>query len=381
MSSDQPTPLLHNNSSEREFSPLDSSTIAERIRRANEQIVPAHGHTSISVRLEQSCKDVMDELEANAAASDDSTNHGNDGTPTLRRPTTLRRAASKRGSSAAASSPGSATPGETLRKLSKLNPSMHIQREHMSKFLSGFRRFHNRYFADNTSVFSNLQHGQAPKTLLIGCCDSRCDPAIITDCDPGDIFVVRNVANLVPPYIANETGALHGTSAAMEFAVKGLKVASIIVLGHTQCGGIAALLKGDHKGLEFIESWMRIAQRAKETTLKNFSDKDYAVQARACEHASILCSLQNLTTYPWIKERLATGEISINGWYFDFSTGDLLAYDPDSDSFQSILDGGQAEEEAAVPPSPPALAEKHQQEQQEQVMGTLPSGARVSAAQ
>lgn len=212
-----------------------------------------------------------------------------------------------------------------------------MQQAKMAKFLSGFRRFHRRFFADNTSLFSNLQFGQAPKTLLIGCCDSRADPAIITDCDPGDLFVIRNVANLVPPYSPNDNQSLHGTSAAMEFAVKGLKVENIIIMGHHQCGGIAALLKGDIGGYEFMQSWMRIAQNARDTTLQNFGDKEPAIQQRACEHASILCSLENLTSYPWIQERLANGDISINGWYFDFKNGDLLAYNPETNHFDTLI--------------------------------------------
>ncbi|KAI9003075.1 carbonic anhydrase, partial [Gaertneriomyces semiglobifer] len=208
----------------------------------------------------------------------------------------------------------------------------------MQKFLRGFRRFHKTYFHENTSLFSKLQHGQAPKTLLIGCCDSRCDPAIITDCDPGDLFVIRNVANLVPPYIPNEDQRHHGTSAAVEFAVKGLGVETIIVLGHTACGGINALMNTDltGKNYEFISSWMAIATPAKERTLREFADADEETQRIACEHASILLSLENLMGYPFIRERLDKDQISVNGWYFDFKRGDLMAYNPDTHAFETM---------------------------------------------
>ncbi|KNC96653.1 uncharacterized protein SPPG_07866 [Spizellomyces punctatus DAOM BR117] len=309
--------------SPREFSPISAETIVDRIRRANEEIVPAHSHTLASLRVQQSKEALLggDQEEGGGEA-------GATRTPTIRRMGSRVRQNSTK---------GAVSPGDVLKTLPKPNPAGDIHHAKMTKFLSGFRRFHKRFFANNNSLFENLQHGQAPKTLLIGCCDSRCDPAIITDCDPGDLFVIRNVANLIPPYSPNDDQTLHGTSAAMEFAVKGLKVENIIVMGHTQCGGISALLKGHVAGYEFIESWMKIAQQAKETALKNFANMDHEVQARACEHASILCSLENLVTYPWIRDRLATGEISINGWYFDFKSGDLLAYNPETNAFESLV--------------------------------------------
>ncbi|KAI9090089.1 carbonic anhydrase [Phlyctochytrium arcticum] len=296
----------------KEFSPVTANTVADRIRRANEEIVPAHSHTSASLKMQQN-KDAISQ------EADDGKGPGGLG---------------KRGKKI--SEPGIPSTSD----VGKLDENA---RANMSKFLSGFQRFHKRFFADNTSLFSNLQHGQAPKTLLIGCCDSRCDPAIITDCDPGDLFVIRNVANIVPPYIPNDMGTRHGTSAAMEFAIKALKVQSIIVMGHTSCGGIRALLSGSYAGCEFIEAWMGIAQQAKDTTLNNFGHLDFDHQARVCEQASIICSLENLVSYPWIKDKLSTGEISVNGWFFDFKAGDLLAYNPDTAHFQSLtaLAGGR----------------------------------------
>lgn len=211
-------------------------------------------------------------------------------------------------------------------------------RKKMSKLLSGFKRFHKSYFNDNKELFETLRNSQSPKTLLIGCCDSRCDPAIITDCDPGDLFIIRNVANLVAPYDCNHTAGFHGVSAALEFAVKGLNVENIIVMGHNKCGGILALMQGVPKDkFEFIESWMSIAQRAKDKVLKNFADQPIYTQAKACEQASILCSLENLTSYPWITDKLSSGELSINGWYFDFEKGELLGYNPSNSSFEPLV--------------------------------------------
>ena len=111
----------------------------------------------------------------------------------------------------------------------------------LDELVAGFHRFQQRYFQSERKLYEKLMlQGQAPKVMVVACCDSRVDPAIVTDCDPGDLFVVRNVANLVPP--CEEGGGYHGTSAALEFAVRCLRVEHVIVMGHTRCGGIRALL-------------------------------------------------------------------------------------------------------------------------------------------
>ncbi|KAJ3325197.1 hypothetical protein HDV06_004987 [Boothiomyces sp. JEL0866] len=208
------------------------------------------------------------------------------------------------------------SPFQLLNSLASKRPSS-ASSLHLSKFLTGYQRFHKNYFTENRTLYETLQNGQAPKTILIGCCDSRVDPAIITDCDPGDIFVVRNVANLVAPYKpGNFTDkGHHGTASALEYAVKVLKVESIVILGHSKCGGIDALMRDTARNYEFLGPWVEIGQKAKEKTLN----------------------------YPWIVDRLKQGIISINGWYFDFETGRLSAYDPDTCHFE-LLDTEKAEE-------------------------------------
>jgi carbonic anhydrase len=130
------------------------------------------------------------------------------------------------------------------------------------QLIAGFQRFRERSFA-NAQFHDLVQFGQMPSTLVVGCCDARVDPALILDCAPGDLFVIRNVANLVPP--AENQGHYHGTSAALEFGVRNLAVQHIIVLGHAQCGGIHALLEGGvAKDDSFIAAWMRIAEAARE---------------------------------------------------------------------------------------------------------------------
>ena len=162
------------------------------------------------------------------------------------------------------------------------------------QLIEGFQRFRERSFADDDAQFHDLvQFGQTPSMLVVGCCDSRVDPALILDCAPGDLFVIRNVANLVPP--AENQGHYHGTSAALEFGVRNLAVQHIIVLGHAQCGGIHALLEGGvAKDDSFIAEWMRIADAAREHTEQELAGASSEVRHRACEQQAIPVSYTHL---------------------------------------------------------------------------------------
>lgn len=208
--------------------------------------------------------------------------------------------------------------------------------DEIKKFIDGFKRFQETYFGTNKALFTELKQGQKPSALVIACSDSRVDPAILTNCEPGDLFVVRNVANLVPPY---EKGAgLHGVSTALEFGVRSLEVEHIIVLGHRKCGGIHALMQDgtpDSKG-EFIGNWVNIARRAKERVLVDLPDASAAERVYACEEQSILVSLENLMTFPWLRERVEQGKLTLHGWLFDLEHGKLVAYNPDSRTFESL---------------------------------------------
>ena len=207
----------------------------------------------------------------------------------------------------------------------------------IAKFIAGFERFHDKYFGHDRELFDRLRHEQRPRVMVIACCDSRADPAILTGADPGDMFVVRNVANLVSPY--NPAGNFASVPAALEFAVQSLEVEHIIVLGHAQCGGIRALMSDAGPGGEFIGKWVSIAQRARERVLAELPAKPPALQARACEQAAILVSLENLMTYPWIARRIAAGSLHLHGWYFDIAEGSLLRYGPASNAFEPINAG------------------------------------------
>jgi carbonic anhydrase len=205
-------------------------------------------------------------------------------------------------------------------------------------FIEGFERFHAKYFGEDRDLFARLRQGQSPSTLVISCCDSRADPGMLLGAGPGDIFVVRNVANLVPPYRSD--AEMPGIRADIEFAVKGLNISHIVILGHSGCGGIRALMEGEgvtsHQ-FEFIGSWVSIAREARERVLREQADQPSAVQTRACEHAAIALSLGNLMSFPWIRERVESGKLTLHGWYFDIDAGELLAYSHEANRFMPLV--------------------------------------------
>jgi carbonic anhydrase len=231
----------------------------------------------------------------------------------------------------------------------------------IAKFLSGFMRFQSEFFCQDNKLFGELREGQSPKALVIACSDSRVEPAHLTGSDPGDLFVVRNVANLVPPYEdqakrqAGSPPTHHGVSSAVEYAVKHLKVEHIIVLGHGQCGGIMTLLNDEAVAqTEFIGPWVNIARAARDEVLAKMPDADAHEQQKACEQASILLSLENLLTFPWVWERVARRELYLHGWYFDMAKGELLGYLPQTGAFEPLVPKCAAETSAEAPEEAPA---------------------------
>lgn len=205
------------------------------------------------------------------------------------------------------------------------------------KLLEGFRRFREQHFEHNDSLYQQLvKEGQTPKTLVVACCDSRVDPALVFDCDPGDLFVIRNVANLVPPQEVHS--GHHGTTAAIEYGVSTLGVRHIIVLGHAQCGGINALVKTGGVGTpgSYIDDWMCLVESARAEVIAEMPDATLDEQERACEKRAILVSLRNLMTFPWIRDRVERGELKLHGWYFDIKHGQLLRYDTTTNSYVGL---------------------------------------------
>ena len=206
----------------------------------------------------------------------------------------------------------------------------------VKRLLAGYKAFREGYFQENHALFSQLyEQGQPARAMIISCCDSRVDPTIIFGAEPGELFVVRNVANLVPPFETDPT--FHGTSAAIEFAIKALNVRYIIVLGHAKCGGIQASLNAqEDSDTVFIDNWLKITTPAKDEVLKKLGDAPQEEQLVALEKRSIVNSIHNLTTFPFVSEKLKDGSMKVLGWYFDIRSGTVLAYDPEIDDFRMM---------------------------------------------
>jgi carbonic anhydrase len=171
-----------------------------------------------------------------------------------------------------------------------------------------------------------MARGQSPQALMIACSDSRIDPSLKFGADPGDIFMVRNVANLVPPY--QPDGDYHGTSAAIEFAVQVLRVKNIIVMGHAKCGGIGALIRHEEAAAtDFVAAWMKMVAPARDRAIAVAGSSSEDHLQRLVEQEAVKESLTNLMTFPWVKERVLSGETKLHGWYFDLGTGTLHMMD------------------------------------------------------
>lgn len=206
--------------------------------------------------------------------------------------------------------------------------------DEFGQLLEGYHRFRDDRYAGERAKWRELAEGQSPTALIIACCDSRSDPATIFDTNPGEIFVVRNVANLVPPF---ETGGgRHGVSAALEFAVTQLEVPQIIVMGHEKCGGIQASLTGRFANAAagdggFIASWMSVIDVPRE---KIVAEHGQGVDAASrLEEESIKQSLRNLRTFPFVADREAAGKLALHGCHFSIFKGQLFLLDEAEGSF------------------------------------------------
>ena len=194
----------------------------------------------------------------------------------------------------------------------------------VDRLLEGHARFQKGYWAQHRALFAELaRKGQSPSTMVVACCESRVPVEVVFDCPPGEIFVLRSIANLVPPYAPD--AAVHGTSAALEYAMRELKVPRLVILGHTLCGGIRALVRGLSYGkTDFVGLWMSVAEEARQRSLAAVRDpNDIDAICRVCEHESIRASLANLKTFPWIKSRLADDDLQVGGFVFDVESGEL----------------------------------------------------------
>lgn len=201
--------------------------------------------------------------------------------------------------------------------------------------LNGYKNFMSGRYTDERERYRALADtGQKPQTLIIACCDSRSAPETIFDCGPGELFVVRNVANMVPPY--EPDGQYHATSAAVEYAVQVLKVKDILVMGHGRCGGIQAALDPNLEPLspgDFIGKWMNMVKTAAEQIQSN-DVMTSAERQTAMERVSIRNSISNLRAFPFVKTQEAAGKVRLHGAWFDISTGELWVMDSKTGDFR-----------------------------------------------
>ncbi|NDA68995.1 MAG: carbonic anhydrase, partial [Verrucomicrobia bacterium] len=205
----------------------------------------------------------------------------------------------------------------------------------MQRLIEGVHRFRSEEFGAYRALFQRLsREGQNPHTLFITCSDSRVLAELITQSQPGDLFVVKNVGNIVPP--ANVTGETNSTAAAIEFAVSTLNVSDIVVCGHSQCGAMHALLEGipNRTAMPHLDAWLHVAAPVRDVIHLGYQHlTDPRARANAAAEENVLFAIENLKAYPAVQTRLADGSLHLHGWFFDIATAELFAFNPESKQF------------------------------------------------
>lgn len=210
------------------------------------------------------------------------------------------------------------------------------------RLISGYREFRANYQSEENEEWLKVAGDkQDPKVMMVACSDSRVHPAILTRSALGELFMIRNVANVVPPFEeGSDDSTYHGTSAAIEFAINHLHVEHIIVMGHSGCGGIGALMDHDitakTEGYSFIRPWMSIVEDASEFSELEENTISKASRVSTCEKRAILISLNNLVSFPWVRDAVRDGKLVLHGWYFDIKSGNLSEYDWEAEKFEEI---------------------------------------------
>jgi carbonic anhydrase len=203
----------------------------------------------------------------------------------------------------------------------------------MQRLVNGVHSFQEHYFAKRRAFFEQLvERGQSPETLFITCSDSRIVPTLLTSTEPGELFIVRNVGNIVP-----EVNLPGGTAAAIEYAVEVLKIANIVVCGHTHCGAMQAILNPDTTAtLPFVRRWLAQTSRLREIVQQRYQHLSGADLVTAAAQENVLVQLENLRAFPFISDRLERGSLQLSGWIFMIETGGVYEFDPASGQFLDI---------------------------------------------
>jgi carbonic anhydrase len=203
----------------------------------------------------------------------------------------------------------------------------------INELITGLREFQSTYFAENRALFEQLGQGQTPKVLFITCSDSRIVPNLITQTDPGDLFVIRNAGNIVPPYGA----ANGGEGAAIEFAIHALNIDQIIVCGHNHCGAMKGLLKLNElqADMPLVYDWLKHTEATRRLVLDNYKELEGEDLLEVTAAENIITQIENLKTYPLVRSRLYQGKLNIYGWMYEIENGEVLAYNPTTHQFVS----------------------------------------------
>ncbi len=210
------------------------------------------------------------------------------------------------------------------------------------RLISGYREFKANYLGEENREWLKVAGvRQDPKVMMVACSDSRVHPAILTRSALGELFMIRNVANVVPPFEKDHgEGTYHGTSAAIEFAVNHLHVEHIIVMGHSGCGGIQSLMDqstvDDAQEFSFIRPWMKIVEQASEFTEHEKVTMSQQSRTCVCEKRAILISLNNLVSFPWVRDSIKEGKLKLHAWYFDIKSGNLSEYNLTKEEFEEV---------------------------------------------
>ncbi len=204
----------------------------------------------------------------------------------------------------------------------------------MEKLFKGYMKFREADFESHRELFKELGRKQKPHTLFIGCSDSRVVPNMITQTDPGELFIVRNVANIVPPY--RKTEEYVSTTSAVEYAVLALEVDTIVVCGHSNCGGCAALNlpseKLDH--LPHVRKWLEVSKEVKGRVDRLMTDDSPEEREWLTEQVNILVQMRNLLTYPYVAEKYREGKLNIYGWHYIIETGEIYSFNDETELFE-----------------------------------------------
>lgn len=209
----------------------------------------------------------------------------------------------------------------------------------MQKLVRGTHAFLANYFATHRALFEQLAtNGQRPETLFITCSDSRVVPNLITSTPPGELFVVRNVGNIVPSVAR---GLMGGVAAAIEYAVRVLEVQNLIVCGHTGCGAMEAIVHPERAAhLKYVRPWLAESERIVDILAERYAHLDEEARLRAAVQENVLVQLENLRTFDFVAERLERGTLKMNGWVFKIATGQVFDYDPVSEQFVLLAEPG-----------------------------------------